>query len=270
MVEVGIPVDLLNRGDPVPKPKSKPVAWKSLKHAQGAATRVPTQIEQLSSDKPLERDDAYSLLRGALVGREEWFGASAPAVALLLDDALESAKEPHRVLLLVADIVGADHGRAWAADSVAAGGAAVRTEVVERRKLVESRLGHESAAVRSAAAVLLALLPEVRREIVAELLRLAREDAAAVVRATAILSLAACGDDAVLKDARKAKEAIVRGAAAVAALRLDPKSPFDAERAGLEDWLTWLPPQDFRSQVAGETPSADEQVAWFATYLRWP
>ncbi len=237
------------------KPKSKSIAWKALKHAQGPATRVPAQVTQLASETPLERNDAYSLLRGALVGKEQWFDASGPAAGLLLDS-FQQAKEPHRTLILVADIVGADHARAWAAGTVSMDGAAVRAEVINRKAVVVAALQHESPAVRGAAAVLLALLPEIRDEVVHLLEPIARHDLAPVVRAATLVSLAACGHGGVLEEGRKSEDQVVRGAAAVAALRLDATRAFGAEREGLEQWLAWQP----------ASPDVDHQLAWFATY----
>ena len=86
--------------------------WKKLKHAEGPATEVPSQVAALIGRPDLPAFDAAGSLGAELVGDGKWFSATAPAAALLLDR-LSQAHRKHVILMLVADMVGADHARAW-------------------------------------------------------------------------------------------------------------------------------------------------------------
>lgn len=55
--------------------------WRTLRHAQGTATKVPKWIEALSGD---EAEEAVDELRSALVAPGQWFSASPPTIAALM------------------------------------------------------------------------------------------------------------------------------------------------------------------------------------------
>jgi len=242
--------------------KAKTVAWKNLKHAQGPATRVPAQVKQLFADDAMERHDAYWALWEGLVGHGAWFDASAPAVALLLDTA-EKASDPTLLFTLTGDILGGDQIRGWLAPADAKQDLlekAAHDAALEKKKVLLDALGAASGVVRGAAAMALAMLPEMSAESVPVLSRLAREDDDVIARSSAVLALGRLGDGdasvaALLAAMRKpGLPGFVRGAAVMGWLRQDGARPFEEARAEVEEWL-------------GFKPSPGVELPWFRDTL---
>jgi hypothetical protein len=137
--------------------------WKKLKHAQGPATRVPKQIDALGAAESLAAEESYVNLVEALVAPGQFFSASAPAVALLLDQLAPKQRGKQRVLWLLGDIVAADHlwliaqppGSGPRSSDAKATLAEAAKAIAPARKL----LGDPEPAVRAAAVFFLALVP---------------------------------------------------------------------------------------------------------------
>lgn len=234
------------------------IDWKTLTHAQGPANRVPTRLKQLVGKVEDKRVDAFDTLRDMLVGAGGWFPASAPAVAWLLD-AVKKAPEPDLVLTLAAEILGGDHLRAWLApaDEPIADDARPSLEAaLERRATILDALASADPRARASATTVVATLPALADEARPRLRELAARDAEAVVRASALLALGRldAGDAAEIAASQGADHPLVRGAAAVARLRLDAALPFDATSDEIIDWLRWVPPDH-----GGSEP----QLPWF-------
>ncbi|MGK3971058.1 HEAT repeat domain-containing protein [Sorangium sp. So ce118] len=227
---------------------TKAIDWKKLKHARGPATRVPAQVEQLVGKNSDRREDAFATLEDTLIERGQWLEASAPALALLLD-AVPDAPEPDLLLVLSADILGADHVRAWLAPSeeaLPAEAVGVHDVALERREALLGWLRDARPAARAGAAVVLAMLPEIRGEALPLLKRQAGEEPDTAARASALIALGRLGEgdeevDRIVEGARGAEHPLVRGAAAVAWLRLDGGRSFAGAAEGLAGWLEWKP-----------------------------
>jgi len=125
-------------------PNALKTNWRSLKHALGPATKGPDLVKDVVGAKAQTRIESYDMLRGALVGEGQWFDASAPAASLLLDP-VAGASEPHVLLMLVADILGADHARVGFRRGVGRGPGA-RREVTERKRAVFDALEESGSA----------------------------------------------------------------------------------------------------------------------------
>ncbi|XXX81732.1 hypothetical protein WMF30_23520 [Sorangium sp. So ce134] len=241
---------------------TKTVDWKKLKHARGPATRVPAQIEQLVGKDGDRREDAFATLEDTLIERGRWSPASAPALALLLD-AVADAPEPDLLLVLAADILGADHVRTWlapAGEALPAEAAEARGVALERRHALLGWVRGERPAARAGAAVALAALPELRGEALPLLKRQAAEDPDAAARASALIALGRLGEGdeeagRIVDGARGAEHPLVRGAAAVAWLRLDAGRSFAEAAEGLAAWLEGTP--------AAPWTSGQTALPWF-------
>ncbi|MGD0528642.1 MAG: hypothetical protein ABSE49_26135 [Polyangiaceae bacterium] len=240
-------------------PSARPSAtnWKTLKHAQGPATRVPDQIKQLAAPDRQQRLRALWDLHSTLVGEGRWFDASPPAAALLLDG-VKAAPEPGLFLPLLADIIGGDHEREWRTGESGPESAPTRAVVLSRSREVLDPLRSSDPAIRAAAAVVVAMLPELKGESLPVLGRMAESDENGVARAAAILAIARFADgDAALSNAvsiARKQDGLPGAAAAVAWLRMNPTTPLGQEKAGLRLWLEWRP-----------APDAD--LPWFGAYL---
>lgn len=229
---------------------AKAIAWKSLKHRHGPATRVPTQIKQLlTAATPFERDEAYWELWEALVGCVEWVEASAPAVTLLLDSATKTSN-PTRLFVLVADIIGSDQLRGWLTtpDAVlTADEKAVHAAAVDKKNVLLEALAAKDGEIRGAAAMALAMLPELATESLPVLLQLAKEDQDIIAKASAVLALGRLGAQHVgaaslIETAREpGHPGLVRGAAAMSWLRQGADRRFEHVRAEIEEWLAFQP-----------------------------
>lgn len=227
---------------------TKAIDWKKLKHAHGPATRVPAQVEQLVGKDSDRREDAFATLEDTLVARGRWFEASGPALALLLD-AVPAAPEPDLLLVLSADLLGADHVRAWLApcgEALPAEAVEVHDVALQRRQALLGWLRGESPSARAGAAVALAMLPQLRGEALPLLKQQAVEEGDAAARASALIALGRLGEGdeeaaRIVDEARGAGHPLVRGAAAVAWLRLDAGRSFAEAGEGLAAWLEWKP-----------------------------
>jgi len=216
-------------------------AWKNLQHALGAATRLPRWLTRLRADDPHDRREALVMLRERLVGDGTWYSAAPRAVSTLLDE-LPAAPDPALPLLLTADIIGADHHRAWL-------GAPGEEQGGEAREVVEAALQSRACwlegladlepGARAAACVLLAMLPrDPSEDIAGVLIERAQADEEGVVRASALIALGRVGQgearvEAFVEGVRRdeTQPALVRGAAGVAWLRRDAGRSF-ADAAG--------------------------------------
>lgn len=233
--------------------------WKKLSHAQGAAKAVPSQAKKLAGRDAGAAETAFGDLCAALVRRGQWFDASAPTVALLLD-ALPRAKEKDLVLVLLAEIAGADHARAWIAPSDDAIPEDVQAAVVSRKQALFDALASKERDARAAALVALATLPALAAEALPLVRARAATDPEEIVRASALIALGRLGagdpESAALIDKARAPGSppLVRGAAALAWLRQDPARRADSVATDIEAWLTW-PGQDIE-------PDAP-QLPWF-------
>ena len=141
----------------------KRIDWSQLQHAQGPATLVPKQVKELIGRNPLAREESLTLLRTTVVGDAAWFDCSGPVVTMLLGS-LSKADEPDVVLALVADVLGADHRRAWLNPSLEPAGheAEARSAAGAQAKRLLALATDKRANVRSAADLVLATLPELR------------------------------------------------------------------------------------------------------------
>jgi hypothetical protein len=103
--------------------------WKSLKAANGPATKIPKTIPKLSSADRGEAEQAFMDLRAALIVVGKWFPASAPSLTLLADQIGTGAPGAYRALLLIGEIVGGEH--TFALSSAPSKKAPHRQEVLE-------------------------------------------------------------------------------------------------------------------------------------------
>lgn len=253
---------------------TKTIDWKKLKHARGPATRVPAQVQQLLAKGNERREDAFSTLQDMLIEKGRWFEASAPALALLLDTA-PKAPEPDLLLVLAADVLGADHLRSWLApldEALPAEAVKVHEAALERKEALFALLEGKEPAARAAATVVLTMLPELRGEALPLLKRRATQDDEEVVRASALLALGRLGaGDAevaqIVDAARGAEDPLVRGAGAVAWLRLDAGRSFAAVAEGLEAWLGWQPAEPWTPDQASLPWFGGLAVAWYRMKL---
>ena len=189
-----------------------------------------------------------------LVGEAVWFETSAPAVALLLDSLDKAGDQRAAVLLLVAEILGGDALRGWLAPPDAPAAAderATRDEAVQRKAVLLAALEQGNDDARAAAAMALALLPELAADSVPALVPRAGDHAAGpVARAGALLALGRLGigqasAEAAIAAARdRGAPAIVHGAAGMAWLRQDAKHAFAEARDQIASWLDFLPTGD--------------------------
>jgi hypothetical protein len=239
----------------MPKPD-----WKKLTLHTGPATRVPTLIKELSGEDALTASLAFSALRVALVRPGEWLSSSAPAVTALLGS-LKKAARQEEILVLVADVVGADHVRGWVSDTTpAVRGEAAAAAVTGRSALLEAASA-ERPIVRSAALLVLAMLRELADEVEPVVRRMAKDDGDEGVRASALLALGALAPRGpetlalLTRTAQEGESSLLRGASTMARLRAEGKvSSLDAVAAGLEAWLAW----------SSSRPDAGQaRIAWF-------
>jgi hypothetical protein len=221
--------------------------WKKLKHAQGTAAKVPQEVSAMLGKVDLPALEATASLGSELVGDKAWYSASAPAVTLLLESVARGARR-HWALVLAAEVVGADHVRAWLTAPAAAGTPKdVSQALAAQSDLVWRIAGGKNANERAAALVLLAMLPGVDAKGLASIQAIARDDGDEVVRASAVLALGRLGerDEASQSTVRKSTKdgaPVVRGAAALALLRMDPSLRIEDVAAGLDDWLGYRVP----------------------------
>jgi hypothetical protein len=239
------------------------IDWKTLDVAQGPANRVPALVKSLASANRVEAGVAFQGLRTALLKKGEWFSGTAPAVASLIEG-MEAAPDKVLFLVLIADVLGADHVRAWLASTKELAPAPVASAAVERKAVLLRHAESTDAAVRGAAILALAMLPELSAEVVPRLVQLATADADEGVRASALIALGRLGEgdaDAralVRERSEKEDSALTRGAATVARLRLEADGvALDSVAASVEAWMSW------------RSPAYDENVPrlpWFGRF----
>lgn len=87
--------------------------WKALQAKTGHAGRIPAQVKLLGSEDFEERREAYRVLKDQLVGKNEWYSASAPAIGLICGS-LAKMEEPTYALVLAANIAAGEHSSFWA------------------------------------------------------------------------------------------------------------------------------------------------------------
>ena len=168
------------------------VDWKKLKHAQGPATRVPLQIQELSKAGHPSDAAAFQLTE-ALVVEGKWLATSAPAAELLVEQLTKKGAKPTPAALrLLGDLAAGDH--LWF----------IGPEAPAKRakdKAGQATLGLARAAIPLAVKWLLDEEPERRAAAVfflalvddaasgAKIAELARDDAAPEIRGGAALAL---------------------------------------------------------------------------------
>ncbi|WP_437972188.1 hypothetical protein WMF04_24110 [Sorangium sp. So ce260] len=232
---------------------STKIDWKKLKQAHGPATRVPLQIKALTAADGDERDEAYHTLNGTLYSAGAWFSASAPAATLLCDVIDGKTQGRDRALWLLADVVAGDHEHALAGAlagrAPSADGDATRAAVVRRGSTLYSALSAKTPALRSAAALVLAFLPELAPESLRKLRSALGKEEDAPVRASLALALGVLGaarksgDDQSLLEGLRTSDGrgLVRGAAALALLLVDAGTKPTSVAADLRAWLAATP-----------------------------
>jgi hypothetical protein len=137
--------------------------WNDLRHAAGAAARVPEQIEALGAADTVNRDAATKALLETLVREGETFSAAPAALELLVPRIATRATGAHRTAWVLGEVFAAGHlarlgGQAPRAslerDAVIARAEAARAALL-------SALACDDAAWRSCAAFALAFVPGV-------------------------------------------------------------------------------------------------------------
>lgn len=251
---------------------STKVSWKKLKSHRGSSAGITARME----DYLTSRDSlmAYLELSEFLVHDTKWKGgpiaedlrwveATAPAIAFLLSRAMD-ASFPARVFALVAELVGAPHEKAWLAPATAPLPHDVLDTLEAHFAVLEEEVASQDAAVRASVCMVLTLVAPPKAQAAADLLRgLVNTDPVATVRASALLGLArvaGSSDIALIEQLSTdtTQPDLVRGAAALALLRLEPsRSPSELGDA-LEIWLSQPPTGDteaplcwFHSDVGG-------------------
>lgn len=216
---------------------AKKISWKSLEHHAGAAVKVPEWVKSLSTSA--DYLNYCSELEGVFVQEGQSCTAAAPAISLLLDHVAESA-QPEWVLRVVANIAGSDQLWGWLREPASIP-ADVGQVLFDRRAELFAALGSDSAKARSAAAFVLGVAPTALvSEAIERLGERLSNDSSEHVLASCLLALARLSPtDTNGVAARLSTHAspLVRGAAAVARLRADPKLDLAPLLPGLSDWL---------------------------------
>ena len=225
------------------------VPWSALTHASGSAEDVPVQLRALLSSDPDVRDKARWSLRGTLVQPGARFPASAPAVPFLLEAAADPATGDRAQLLELLTALAVGHDATWlpggvpqAADEARGWGPAEQAAhraVGEGLPLFLKLLRDDDAAVRRAAAGLLAWFPTQAAATVGELTWAALDPDPSVV-ATALIALGLVGGDRPL--ATETATAAFTDPGPPAALT-DPGRPAAVTDAGRPAALTDAAPQ---------------------------
>ncbi len=195
-------------------------------------------VAQLGAADPRARAYAFDAFERGLLGFVRWQERAHASAAHLLDG-LAGASDPGPLLVALSDLLGVDHVRGWLRPSDAAPADRVLVELLaERAPDVAACFAHGTPHVRAAATVVAAMLPDAGGwgdELVA-----ASSDAEAMVRGSALVSLARFGTSVVGAKVRIAEgledpSAFVRGAAALASIRAG--DPLVAVRGPLLDGL---------------------------------
>ena len=209
------------------------------------ATKWKAVVSDLLGDDEQKRLVALHGLRDDVVGDGSWDAQAGPIVEALLAG-LKKAAEPRLVLVLVADVVGADHMRAWL-QGPGSCDSKVQSALTQHRGDLVDLLGSDDATVRAAATVPLAM--DASADALKALLEHVGDDDE-VVRASALLAVAGFEDEAghaALSGALDDDSALVAGAAAVARLRQDPSFGFADAADALRGWLAYQPVDEPRA-----------------------
>jgi len=175
------------------------VNWADFDNEHESFGWVATALEQLGASAKKERTGAFRRLEQRLVGQGGVFlSASAALMPLLLQRAADpGAHDLDRLLILATDLaVGGHHNHlagGWGPSSPlasAAGEPEVRTAFVQGIAAVAPHLGHRKAAVRAAACLALAFVPEKAGDHLPALIERYRSDRSVPVRFGALLAAA--------------------------------------------------------------------------------
>lgn len=259
------------------------IDWSRLSGRYGFATRIPERLAELSSPVRSTRYDAWGTIVDVLVGEAAWFGASGPALGVLLD-AVAGAPEPDLLLLLAGEILGGGRVRwLWGAERVEPPPDVSERALDHREHLVRWLSDRRAGA---GAAMLLAMLVPADPTLRAELEACISSSAPAAVRASAVLGLSRAGAPAppwlAALSGDAAQPSLVRGAAALARARLEA-APLATLADGLAAWLAWEPEGDERLPwfdlvrtdrppfgFDAGLPESPAQAAWEVSRLRGP
>lgn len=229
----------------------KEVDWKSLKHARGPATRLPNEMKGLSSRSGETVAEAVDVVEDVLTGDRLWFSASAPAISLLAE-VTRKATHKSAVLFVMANALGADHVRAWFAPPDAGPPADVVAAALACQEYLVELAGDADAFTRASALVVLAMVPDLATGALQVFRRAATSDGSEAVRASALLALGRAGANdppskALLTSLEQdhAAPGVVRGAATLCSLRLNPTRSLSSARSGIQEWLSFPLPEPF-------------------------
>ncbi len=165
-------------------------------HRHGPAGDVPALLKSLVSRSADRRDYAYGDLQDRFREPATWFDAGPPTAAWLLEHAL-TAPQPGLVWSLLADLIGADHRRAWVqrCESTSRDAAPTVSVVEAKLDVVLKALEHKKLPARCGAAAVASLLPSHADALVPVLMKMAEKKRGHVaIRASAILALARLSD----------------------------------------------------------------------------
>lgn len=231
--------------------------WRSRQSELGRATNVGQLIRTLAKDA--QPESPLSELLSVVAGRNRWDDESVDAFDLLLESA-HTAKNKTALLWAAAEVAGGDSVDAWLGHGTPLGQSAPRRPQAELEarlhkhcsKLV-SLLSTGSASECSSVWLVAATLPRAA----ASVLDLAKglpfaapQTPKALMECVAALLAVAtvAGDDpefmALIDAASGSAHPTLRGAAAVAQLRVNPDANWSTQREALEAWLGWTPNYD--------------------------
>jgi hypothetical protein len=246
------------------KKENRDKSWRSLQYIEGQVSQIPRLFARVVASEPaMDRFDAYNNLRRSLVG-DGYFCTAAPRAINELASSLADSKEPRLLLRLVADILGADMGRAWALGPIFERdeiGQETLQVALDHADTLLAWLVNGRASAAAQACTVAAMLPSLANQSLPILCDLATHHENPIVRASALLALAGLGrGDAeiaqLIEAARSGGEApIVRGAAGLAWLRQDPSRTLGDAREELWAWLEFSSPDPL-------------EMPWFST-ARW-
>ncbi len=252
---------------------AKKISWKTLKHHAGSAVKVPSFVEHLVAGGDAHKP--ASDLDEALVQPGVWCPASAPTLELLFNQ-LGSAQYPEWVLSVIAESLGNDQTRAWLEGMGSAPSDVLDVVSAHRDKLWQA-LSSDDPIVRSAAGYCAAVVPDsLRAEAAAQVTRAARKETDPTALSSLLLALGAlttAEDDAFafIDESLAHASPDVRGAAALAKLRVVPALKLESVQAELADWLK----RTIHNPVSEQLTTRPE-FWWFTRYrppggdFRWP
>lgn len=252
------------------------IDFSKLECKRGSATKLVGFLEEVSTydGQTATRGhrgtepEAYEQLMVQLVGSNEWYSASGPALDWLLTNVNNGARRDI-TLALAGDIACADHVNAWLTppDQVRIPESILEV-LTKHRATVWNALSDEDERTRAAAALLAGCVDGWGGAFRARLWELVETDPSVQVRASSVLAVArvaagapevqgavgthgapevqgAAGTQGAIGlrsslwtlSRSPGLEPLLRGAAAIAWLRADPNAEFDACAESLGDWL---------------------------------